>query len=103
MTEGPSLGTCCACTSMPAETIMMLNRRGPVGDHGWGCVVCGISGGAVAVLCEACAQAVATGHTTVGLVVKGYPKEDVRVPLDELPLGWFGHNPAAHMDDPVVE
>src|SRR5258708_10863139 len=45
--------SCCICDSVDNVTaIVMLDVKGEVPGHGWGCVVCGLaSDGASAVLC----------------------------------------------------
>lgn len=79
--EAPELGACCACgATEQVDTLLHINRRALVPKRGaWGCVVCGVEGGAVVVLCRRCRE--------MGLPVRwgcrGYPKEDGRAPIEE--------------------
>jgi len=72
----------------------MLNRRAPMPGKGWGCVVCDLpQDGAVAVLCESCAD------QPPRFVCVGYPKDGARFPFDELPPGEFDHDLSKHRED----
>jgi len=88
------LGTCCACGQAgPAvRNILMLPRRGPTPDHGWGCAVCGLATeGAMSVLCDACLEA----HAPLKWACLGYVTEPGRVPIAELCEPWE-HNLVRH-------
>lgn len=51
--DTPNLGPCCMCEGGPTHNLIMLNQRGAIPGHGWGCVVCDLPlDGAYAVLCE---------------------------------------------------
>ena len=103
--ERPDLGTCCNCTAFPATAIMMLNRRAPVPGTGWGCVVCDLPcDGAVAAVCDDCADALAVAEAPPRFVCVGYPSAGKRTgyfEIDAKPDAIFEHDPAKHMDDGV--
>jgi hypothetical protein len=92
----PDLGPCCICETRSGVTnIVMLDRRAPVAGKGWGCVECGLSlDGAIAVLCDGCAEFVDVGATPI-FVCAGYPSEG-RALFADLPVEPFGHDPAKH-------
>lgn len=93
---GPNLGLCCNCKASRAIIPIVITRRAPVPGKGWGCVVCGLPpDGAVAVLCQACGCA--DPHPR--FVCVGYPKEGVRVPIEQLPPGEFDHDMSKHGGD----
>ena len=55
----PLFGPCCRCgtTATAVDTIIMLPFQAPIAGHGWGCLQCGLPpDGAIAVVCDACAQ-----------------------------------------------
>ena len=87
MSDAPSLGSCCGCeTTEAVHTIAMLPYRNKVPGHGWGCVVCHLpSDGAVAVLCDSCADA--AHHRGIDAVLRfacrGYAAEDGRAPIEK--------------------
>ncbi len=85
------LGPCCTCgTTVGVNNIMMLELRAPTPGKGWGCLVCNLpQDGAVAVLCDACAD----GGLPLKMVCDGYPKDGKRVPFDSLPDEPFMHDP----------
>jgi hypothetical protein len=87
----PDLGPCCNCGSTEdVRNVLMLNHRAPVPGTGWGCVVCNLPhDGAVAVLCDSCADK----GDPIRAVCVGYPKNGKRMPLDQLPQGDFEHDP----------
>ena len=63
--EGPSLGPCCMCAG-DGVNIIMLDRRAVIPGHGWGCFICGLPrDGAVAVLCNGCADRFEADPTTL--------------------------------------
>jgi hypothetical protein len=94
----PDLGPCCICESTEnVHNVIMLDRRGAVPGHGWGCVVCGLpSDGASAVLCDACLPRWQTDESLLKIACRGYPKSDGRIPIAELPPGPFDHDTARH-------
>jgi hypothetical protein len=98
--DAPALGPCCMCEGVSGvRNLMMLDRRGLVPGHGWGCVVCGLpSDGATAVLCDACLAAYRAGRK-LRFVCRGYPAKDGRAALEELPDGAFAHDEAKHAED----
>ena len=89
------LGPCCTCgTTTGVRNIVMLDRRAPVAGTGWGCAVCHVpNDGAIAVLCDEC-----TGLPVKSVCV-GYPLENKRMPIEELPDEPFGHNLEFHQDE----
>lgn len=96
-TDGPVLGPCCNCERMDGVyNIVMINRRGPTDGRGWGCMVCGLPcDGAIAVLCDDCADVYPPRFACVG-----YPALDGRVPFHDLPPGDFKHDTSKHdLDD----
>jgi len=53
-----TLGPCCACGGREhVRNVMMLPFKAPIPGRGWGCLQCGLSmDGAMAVVCDACAE-----------------------------------------------
>ena len=84
--DQPSLGPCCGCerdTGL-ARNIVMLPFRNKMPGHGWGCFVCGLApDGAVAVLCDECAERFDRGDGGLRFACRGYPGIDGRAPLAE--------------------
>jgi hypothetical protein len=82
MTDKPNLGPCCGCGKQDdtVRNIILLNLKGTVPDQGWGCVICGIWGGAVAVLCNDCVEQ----GFEIKFACDGYPKDGNRIPIEEL-------------------
>ena len=95
---GPTLGPCCVCFGTNGvRNIIMLDRRGAVPGHGWGCVVCGLpSDGAYAVLCDNCVPRWHQDETILTIACRGYPATEGRIPIAELPLEPFGHDKSKH-------
>jgi hypothetical protein len=93
----PSLGTCCICGGdRRVRTIIMLEVKGAVPGHGWGCFACNLPmDGASAVLCDQCARGWQSGAVKLQWACAGYPGEDGRVPIAELTV--------PHKHDPEVE
>ena len=95
MAEEIDLGPCCACgkSGPDVRNVVMLSRRGPTPGKGWGCVVCGLPlDGAIAVLCDGCLEA----QAEIRFVCIGYPAEDGRLPIEELPFEFFDHQREFH-------
>src|SRR6476659_4409564 len=88
----PDLGPCCGCERTDGvKNVVMLHQRGVMPGRGWGCFVCGLpADGAVAVLCDAC-----LGRAPK-FACRGYPAEDGRVPVSDLPPGDFDHDARFH-------
>ena len=84
--DHPRLGPCCICDSVDNVTaIVMLDVKGEVPGHGWGCVVCGLaSDGASAVLCAHCVDDWQAGRKPLRFACRGYPATDGRVAIGEL-------------------
>lgn len=96
-----NLGACCICETTEGVTaILMLDRFAPVPGHGWGCAVCGLPAeGAVAVLCDKCADSRLNGGVELRFVCRGYPAIDGRIPYGELSPEVFEHDRAKHAAD----
>lgn len=81
----PMLGPCCICGDEHSVAIVMLEVKGLVAGHGWGCVACGLPmNGASAVLCEACVDDWQHDAAPLRFACRGYPATDGRVPIEEL-------------------
>jgi hypothetical protein len=94
--EQPSLGSCCACGTLENVRNITLGRRGPTPGRGWGCVICGLAAdGAIAVLCERCAEEV----KPIRFVCRGYPATDERIPIEGFRNEPFRHDKAAHREE----
>lgn len=96
--DAPDLGPCCRCeTRAGVRNIVMLDRRCAVPGHGWGCVVCGLPpDGASAVLCDDCLAKWQDDESRLTIACRGYPGEDGRIAIAELPAGRFAHDMARH-------
>lgn len=58
MTRNGTKGPCCLCGKrgrLVRNIVMLAFKAGFTGPGTWGCVVCGIEGGAVAAICDPCA------------------------------------------------
>lgn len=91
----PTLGACCACgqDGPTVRNIMMLDFRAPVAGTGWGCIVCGLpSDGAIAVLCDACAER----NAEIRDVCVGQPGDNVRTEIKTVQQP-FGHDLSKHV------
>lgn len=78
-----SIAKCCACgeSNETVRNIVMLDNKTAEAGTGWGCVQCGLaSDGAVAVLCDLCAQADPVGDSIREAVV-GYMRDGRREPI----------------------
>jgi hypothetical protein len=94
----PSLGTCCGCGNvLNVRTIVNVHKKSPTPGRGWGCVVCGLPfDGAVAVLCDECADKAEKGKKNIfKYACKGYPATDGRVPFESL-KGDHDHDMSKH-------
>ncbi len=105
--DDPGLGSCCVCESVVnVHTVIMLHQKAPMPGHGWGCVVCGLSSdGALAVICDACAEAFASVmDPPLRFACCGYPASDGRVPITSL-AGTHDHDMSRHRfeDDPNTD
>lgn len=97
MRDELDLGPCCACEKLGPDVrnVIMLHRKGPTPGKGWGCLVCGLPlDGAVAVLCDDCLEAKAE----IRFVCGGYPAQDGRMPLEDLPEERFEHDLSYHWE-----
>lgn len=75
------LGSCCGCgRTNGVRNVVLLNVVGPVPGTGWGCLQCGLpADGAVAVLCDDCAERLGPGFDGLRFICEGYPKDDKRI------------------------
>ncbi len=75
-------GPCCACEGTEnVRNVVMLNVKGTMPGHGWGCVVCGLPcDGAVAVLCADCLDR----NEQPRFAVDGYLVNGKRIPISQL-------------------
>jgi hypothetical protein len=70
----------------------MLDKLAPIAGKGWGCVQCGLPmDGATVVVCDRCLRQ----KRPYEFAVSGYPKDDVRVPIETL-QGTFEHRMEMH-------
>lgn len=95
--ETPDLGTCCVCANRRlVRTIVMLNGRCPIPGRGWGCLVCNLpADGALAVVCDYCADDYFDGFAALRWFCTGHPGPDGRTEIREL-RGIFRHEPHNH-------
>ena len=95
MTKKIDLGPCCACgkTDQSCRNIIMLPKKAKNSEGGWGCVVCGVWGGAVVVLCDYCFE---NGAKLI-MACDGYPKDGNRIPIDDLKEP-FDHDLSKHSE-----
>jgi hypothetical protein len=94
----PDLGPCCMCEGTEGvRNLIMLDLRGTVPGHGWGCLGCGLpSDGASAVLCDKCLTRYQADRSLLTIACRGYPGTDGRIPIAELEP--FEHDDAAHRE-----
>ena len=89
------LGACCECgrQDRPVRHVVMLPVRSPEPGHGcWGCLTCGLpQAGAVAVLCDACAERFNGRPLNI---VLGSPDENRRMPFRDFEP--FDHDETKH-------
>jgi hypothetical protein len=98
-TTTPAFGPCCCCeTEGPTvRNVLSLHQRSPIAGRGWGCFVCRLpADGAVAVVCDTCLEAMASGNAVLVTACRGYPGADGRVPIAELE-GISDHDENAHL------
>lgn len=96
--DPPDFGPCCICESTGSfvRTIVMLPHPGPEPGRGWGCVQCGLpSDGAIAVLCDGCAEA-HLGGEPLKFICTGFPATDGRTPIEHMSREKFKHNMIHH-------
>ncbi len=88
------LGKCCACncTSESVQNLVMLDKKSPIPNTGWGCLTCGLPyDGAIAVVCDDCLQKLQSGQDILKYAVLGYPTEKGRCNIADLTED-FDHN-----------
>jgi len=105
LTVNMNLGPCCICrqSGPSVRNIIALDRRGPTPGKGWGCLVCGLPmDGATAVLCDACLDRYRAGLVEILDACTGYPADDGRTPVADLPAGEFHHDMRAHPEGTLV-
>jgi hypothetical protein len=98
MSDDPDLGPCCICgCDEGVKNIVMLSHRCLVPGHGWGCMQCDLpTDGALAVLCDGCVTRWENDPALLRFACRGYPAQDGRVPIDELPGDIFDHDMTKH-------
>jgi hypothetical protein len=77
---------CCICDEMktPCRQFAMMPVKGPRPDHGWGCVVCHLpNDGAIAVVCDECANDPDKGYEDIRFICDGYGDNPGRLPIAE--------------------
>ncbi|MGB1285004.1 MAG: hypothetical protein ACPG7F_00605 [Aggregatilineales bacterium] len=93
--DTPNMGSCCGCgkTGNEVRNGIMLYFEAPEPRTGWGCVICGVHGGAVAVLCDDCLESEKMDYVCVG-----YPGENRRIPIQAYSemANPFGHDMSKH-------
>src|SRR5215831_10114492 len=95
-----ALGPCCGCgTLVGVNAIVMIKRRCAVPGHGWGCFECGLPrDGACLVLCNACEDRFNQDPDCITVACRGYPADEGRIPIAELPEGEFDHDMTKHRE-----
>ncbi len=94
--EKIDFGPCCACgkEDESVRNIMMFHKKALNPEGGWGCVICGVRGGAVAIICDECLEK----NAEIKFVCDGYPKNGKIIAIDQLtePFDhdWSKHHPA---------
>lgn len=93
------LGICCICLMEhpTVRNILMLDVRAPQPGNGcWGCFTCGLPmEGAIAVLCDNCAEEHLENRRPIALACVGPPSANQRVPLVSLTEP-FEHDMSRH-------
>lgn len=86
---------CCACgAKRKSRNIVMLEQKALTPGKGWGCITCGLpNDGAVAVICDPCAQ---SGNPQICFVFDGYVLGGKVIPITELPNVPHVHNLTRH-------
>jgi len=108
------IGPCCRCgtTALPVRTILMLPFQAPVAGQGWACLQCGLPpDGALAVVCDACAQFLAGVHwhaedlRLLESVCAGALADGHRLRCAEFRAVPFAHEPRHHpeLDGPPAQ
>lgn len=90
---------CCKCerSDVPVRTIVQFQFEAPEGFQGWGCVQCGApSRGAVAVVCDGCADTMKSGEEVRFICGGKYMGDDVLVPLQGYERRPFGCDLSKH-------
>jgi len=91
----PDLGSCCCCGTVEhVHSLVLLDRKTPYAGTGWGCCVCQLpSDGAVAALCDPCAEA----GREPRFAIAGYARGKRRIPVADLG-GPHEHDLSRHPD-----
>lgn len=85
------------CEARPARNLWMLDFKGPVGFRGWGCVVCDLAcDGAIALLCDRCADPTPPGPQLKFLCAGTYVMQGVRVAYAGFPQVPHVHDRSKH-------
>jgi len=100
------LGACCVCGAEgdTVRNIVMLNFQAPIGGEGWACMVCGLPpNGALAVVCDACAET-KTIPDDLRYVVSGLAGNKERAAIDTIEQIPFEHDLSRHPEyHPALE
>lgn len=100
--EHLDLGPCCCCeaTGPTVRNLVMIERRTRLDGTGWGCVTCDLpNNGALAVICDACAEAAMRSETKqpdLRFVIDDYPARKKRLPYASTDGTTWAHDPAFH-------
>lgn len=102
--DPPGLGPCCICEGTEnVRNVILLNVKGTIPGHGWGCMVCGLAAdGASAVLCDACLDIYEKDNSALKFACRGYPAKEGRVPIDQLE-GHHDHDMKKHKEYEISE
>ena len=83
--------------------MIFLERRSAVPGHGWGCYTCGLPPeGKLAVLCDECQQLWAEDPEQLKIACRGYPAQDGRIAIEDLPPGSFEHDERKHLQMELI-
>ena len=99
MSDEPKIeyGLCCNCYVNRATGVCFINRRSPTPGKGWGCYVCKLPpDGAMAVLCDECAEGLAKREGEPRYICTGDPAEPDRTPFFDLSPEPFEHDLSMH-------
>jgi hypothetical protein len=98
--------TCCVCDhrGRSVRNLVFMNFEAPPGFVGWACVVCGLPPrGALAVICDQCAEAQVGMHSIRYILGGRYSFDDVRVPLEGFKFVPFVHDLSKHPEEVLLD
>lgn len=97
--DSMKLGSCCNCgrEDDTVRCVVTIELRSPEPGNGcWGCLVCGLpQAGAVAVLCDECANLSIEPKS----ICLGFPGANRRLPFSQLTKEPFCHDAAKHAEE----